>query len=678
MAARSDSETVPVLALPLRDWARCLRARDGMRIVGALVGAGMLALTSGALAPGAADARSDRASPARSYDHERSSYGQGRSNEHDSSDERDRSNRRDESNDHDSYDDHDRSDDHDSDDDRDHDHDSSNGRDESDDRDESDERDESNERDGRDGRDRSDEREESDERDESGRRDRSSRRGQTDIEATQAPDVTPVQSAPAAPPSVPVISPTPAAAPQAQAPARAGEDARRPAKRGLGTGKRGGKAPRPLGSELGRQGNRDNGPSSDSAPRAPSAFATPAAAAGGSSPRSVEPRGKPSDDPASPVVRTVRDIVEIVPGWMKLAIVGLAALSLLLAAGYAVSAVRARSLARQRSELLGEVGLLQAALLPAVPADLGALKASVAYKPADGPAAGGDFYDVLPLPGGRCGFVLGDLSGHGRDALERTAFMRYTLRAYLEAGLEPRVALQVAGRVIGDGLGGDFATVLLAVHDPTNGSLTFAGAGHPAPIVVGGKPFEPVVAGSSPPLGIGEHTGLRQTTVPLIPRSVACLFTDGLIEARTADGLLGRERLEQIVAELGDEASASDLLERVGAEAVLTPDDMAACLLTPRAGVTSGSFRSEQLELSADELDGPLLTRFLNECGVPEAARREASDQARETAARFGGAVVSVVFGSRRRVQVVPRNVESLELASRRAADGSAMSARAS
>jgi hypothetical protein len=368
------------------------------------------------------------------------------------------------------------------------------------------------------------------------------------------------------------------------------------------------------------------------------------------------------------VTGTVKDIVQVVPDSVKLMLAGLVALSLMLGIGSLLAALRARRLDRQRAELLEDVGLLQRALLPPVPQTLGAVCASVAYRPADGPGAGGDFYDALTLRGGRAAFLLGDVSGHGRTALERTAFLRYTLRAYLEAGLQPRTALQVAGRVVEDKMGGDFATVVLAVHDPKSGSLTYAAAGHPAPVVVGAEEHEPVLAASSPPIGVGTRTGLRQTTVPLPHGSLACFHTDGLTEARTADGLFGRERLTELLRELGTGATAAELLERVAADAKSVPDDMAACLVTPTMGVTSGGFRVEQLELPVEDLDGPLAERFLSACEVTDADMRRALAEARATGNQYGGAVLQVMFGNRRTVEVLPRNVESIELASRRAA----------
>jgi len=377
------------------------------------------------------------------------------------------------------------------------------------------------------------------------------------------------------------------------------------------------------------------------------------------------------DENNNVVTNTVERLVEVVPDELKAALAALAALSVMLGIGYLLAALRARRLARQRRELLQEVGLLQTALLPPVPDRVGALLTSVAYRPADGPGAGGDFYDVLPLTGGRVGFILGDVSGHGRGALARTAFMRYTLRAYLEAGLEPRVALQVAGRVIDDNLGGDFATVLLAVHDPDTGSLTYASAGHPAPIVVGAHgEHDPITAASSPPIGVGVRTGLRQTTVPLVPGAVAALFTDGLLEARTEEGILGRERLTELLAEIGDDATARKLIERVAAEANVRSDDMAAVVVTPTAGVTTGLFRTEQLELSTRELEGPIARRFLEACGLSDQEVDDAERDARLLAERFGGVVLHVVFGNRLRVEVLPRNVESIEAASRRVSAG--------
>jgi hypothetical protein len=421
-------------------------------------------------------------------------------------------------------------------------------------------------------------------------------------------------------------------------------------------GTTGGSAPLPAGTQLAALQPGEEQPAGGGG-----------AGAGGNG---TDGNGGTGDEGSNVVTNTVERLVEVVPDELKAALAALAALSVMLGIGYLLATMRARRLARQRRELLQEVGLLQTALLPPVPDKIGALLTSVAYRPADGPGAGGDFYDVLPLTGGRVGFILGDVSGHGRGALARTAFMRYTLRAYLEAGLEPRVALQVAGRVIDDNLGGDFATVLLAVHDPETGSLTYASAGHPAPIVVGPQPHDPITAASSPPIGVGVRTGLRQTTVPLVPGAVACLFTDGLMEARTPDGILGRERLTVLLSEIGGDATARRLIERVAAEANVLSDDMAAVVVTPTAGVTTGLFRTEQLELSTRELEGPIARRFLEACGLPAQEVDDAERDARTLAERFGGVVLHVVFGNRLRVEVLPRNVESIEAASRRVSAG--------
>jgi hypothetical protein len=369
-----------------------------------------------------------------------------------------------------------------------------------------------------------------------------------------------------------------------------------------------------------------------------------------------------------PIIRSVPQFVHEVPMALKGALAVAGVLAALLGFAALMTMLRNRSLDRQRRELLQEVGLLQSALLPPVPDRVGGLRTSVAYRPADGPGAGGDFYDVLPLPGGRVGFILGDVSGHGRGALARTAFMRYTLRAYLEAGLEPRVALQVAGRVIDENLGGDFATVLLAVHDPETGSLTYATAGHPSPLVVGPQPHDPVTAGSSPPIGVGVRTGLRQTTVPLVTGSVAAMFTDGLLEARTEGGLLGRDRLSELLEDLGPDATARGLVNSVNREARVMSDDVAAVVIQPTNAATAGLFRTEQLEVTAPELESGVGERFLEACGIRQTDIDSALDDARMIAERFGGVILHVVFGNRLRVEVLPRNVESIEAASRRAA----------
>jgi serine phosphatase RsbU (regulator of sigma subunit) len=367
---------------------------------------------------------------------------------------------------------------------------------------------------------------------------------------------------------------------------------------------------------------------------------------------------------SSTVTRSVRDVVDHVPDELRAALALLAALSIILGAGYLLAAMRARRLKRQRGELLQEIGLLQSALLPPVPDTVGAVTASVAYRPADGPAAGGDFYDALTLSGGRAAFILGDVSGHGRAALAHTAFMRYTLRAYLEAGLEPRLALQVAERAIGGQLDGDFATVIVAIHDPADGSLTYASSGHPAPIVAGAAEHDPVPVGWSPPIGWGLRTGMRQTTVPLPSGAIVCLYTDGVADVATSDGPLGRAGLAEIVAGYGREGSAQDVIDAVAERAIKVRDDMAVCLIAPVRYLTAETYRVELLELSGEELAKGIASQFLHACNVPDADVEVAEEETREVALEHAGALLVVCFDVRGpRVKVLPRNVESIQAA---------------
>lgn len=339
----------------------------------------------------------------------------------------------------------------------------------------------------------------------------------------------------------------------------------------------------------------------------------------------------------------------------------MAALALALAVGYLLASVRARRLGDQRATLLEEVGLLQRALLPPVPERLGAVRASVAYRPSERPGAGGDFYDALTLSGDRAAFILGDVSGHGRRAVAQTAFMRFTLRAYLDAGMEPREALQVAGPVISHHLDGEFATAVIAVHEPQTGSLTYACAGHPPPLVLGPERPEAVLAASSPPIGLDLRTGLRQTTLPLRPGAVICLYTDGLAEARRGTRIVGRPRIGDFVEQLGPTAPAGELLERVAREARVVTDDMAAVVIRPAGAVAGVGDRRELLEVDLEDASSGLAERFLRACHVGPAERARLAADARRLADEHGSAVLEVAFSSPRPVaRATPSNVRRI------------------
>jgi hypothetical protein len=125
---------------------------------------------------------------------------------------------------------------------------------------------------------------------------------------------------------------------------------------------------------------------------------------------------------------------------------------------------------------------------------------------------------------------------------------------------------------------------------------------------------------------------------------VACFFTDGLPEAKSGTGLLGRERLATLLADLGPEVTAAQVIDAVAADADATPDDMAACVLRPDATGAADHVpdRLEEVELNALDLAGDRVERYLAACGVPAEDVAAAVDSVRASVGEFGGALLRV------------------------------------
>ena len=367
------------------------------------------------------------------------------------------------------------------------------------------------------------------------------------------------------------------------------------------------------------------------------------------------------------VFRTVRDAVEVIPTTIWILLGLLTGLASLFAVTSARQTRRAHRLAAEAGTLMGDVGVLQEAVLPVVPPRVGALALSVAHRPAGGPAAGGDFYDVIPLDGGRTALVVGDVTGHGPGALGQATLVRFTLRAHLETGAGPREALAIATDSLAPHFEEGFATAAVAIHDPNEGTLTYATAAHEAPIVLGPGAHHPVLVSSTPPLGIGAGgpSARRQTAVPFPEKSLACMLTDGALEARVRGELVGRARVEEWMRELGERPAAGDMAELIRSRAAVS-DDLAVCFATSTAGADTGSWRVEELHRPTPQE----AVRFLDACGAGDEHKRAAAEAlrfSRENAVlvvRFeNDAVVSASCAQRAARRPSPRKLSACRFA---------------
>jgi len=206
-------------------------------------------------------------------------------------------------------------------------------------------------------------------------------------------------------------------------------------------------------------------------------------------------------------------------------------------------------------------------LLPARLPVLPGVSIAASYRTAK--QSGGDYYDVMELPDGRLGFLIADVSGKGAPAAVLMAVARTIVHlrqgrwsnpASLLHDLNDNLCnLDLLGR-------GAFVTAFCAVLDPESGSLVYSSAGHNPPRLVRARLTQVLGLDEarSLPLGMDAGTQYSEATLSLSPLDTIVLYTDGIVEARSAQGeLFGTERLDQALQGLAAALCVQETVQAV-------------------------------------------------------------------------------------------------------------------
>jgi anti-sigma regulatory factor (Ser/Thr protein kinase) len=167
---------------------------------------------------------------------------------------------------------------------------------------------------------------------------------------------------------------------------------------------------------------------------------------------------------------------------------------------------------------------------------------------------GGDWYAVIPRPGGGVGVAIGDVVGRGVRAASIMGQLRIGLRAYALEFDEPSVVLRRLARFAQTLPEDQMTTCVYVTIHPYSGAVRFANAGHPPPLVIrpdGGAEF--LEGARAMPLGVTAEPEYEESGVTLEPGSTVLLYTDGLVERRGESIDAGLERLRAAATEAPQE-----------------------------------------------------------------------------------------------------------------------------
>jgi sigma-B regulation protein RsbU (phosphoserine phosphatase) len=214
----------------------------------------------------------------------------------------------------------------------------------------------------------------------------------------------------------------------------------------------------------------------------------------------------------------------------------------------------------------------QMSLLPRGPLEIPGMRVAAVCVPAR--EVGGDYYDVLPLPDGRVGMLIADVSGKGMSAALYMAELKGLILSLSQIHQSPRELLIAANRLISEHLDSrSFITMTYAVIDPAARTMTYARAGHtplmylPNSASTDGRARILVPDGMV--LGLRLDNGerftslLEEATLSLEPGDLLVFFTDGISEAMNDQAeCFGEPRLGQLIEEHAH-LSVEELRERI-------------------------------------------------------------------------------------------------------------------
>ena len=206
---------------------------------------------------------------------------------------------------------------------------------------------------------------------------------------------------------------------------------------------------------------------------------------------------------------------------------------------------------------------IQTSLLPAAVPPVPQLDIASVTLPAR--QVSGDYYQYLPMPNGRLGVAIGDVSGKGIPAAMLMAVVTTAMRDELGRNPRPARLLDALNKRLMERVQSTHlnTALLVGVFDPPTRHLELANGGMVQPYVRNGKSWEFVPVGGYP-LGVTSRMSYSSKTITLAPGAILLSMSDGVIEAQNAGGeFYGFERLEALLATLPEEITAQQVIDRI-------------------------------------------------------------------------------------------------------------------